>query len=383
MRGPVVDVALAAPVCESRTVAPTSDWSDIGARLREARIASALTQEQLAGRTGLERSALAKVEAGDRRLDALEFSRISAALGLPLAHLVSPPPRAMVSRRAALVEEPDAAARARFMIDVALMQHARDVTQLIGTGHLVPVPRPDVGTAADPESARAAARACRTHLDLGQQPLGDLASVGERVGLYLLVVDLDVDGASLRDEHHGVAVLGGLAAPGRRRATAAHELGHHVLGDEYSSDVGVSASRDQREEVIDAFASEFLLPSAVVERRGHGRAGDDLRAALVGVAGTWRTSWSLVVATAGRALDVPEQEQRRLRSSEPGRAEFIEVLGREPDEDLPVGATGVQWRSAVLAALRAGDIAPARAVELLHGLLDLYELVDRSAGLDW
>ncbi|MEU7616087.1 ImmA/IrrE family metallo-endopeptidase [Micromonospora rifamycinica] len=37
--------------------------------------------------------------------------------------------------------------------------------------------------------------------------------------------------------------------PGRRRATAAHELGHLIIGDEYSTDLGVSTSRAAREAV--------------------------------------------------------------------------------------------------------------------------------------
>ena len=57
-------------------------------------------------------------------------------------------------------------------------------------------------------------------------------------------------------------MLGGQAEPGRRRWTAAHELGHHLLRDAYHSDVGVSATASERERVIDAFAGEFLLPEA-------------------------------------------------------------------------------------------------------------------------
>jgi hypothetical protein len=84
----------------------------------------------------------------------------------------------------------------------------------------------------------------------------------ERMGLFVAVVDLPGEGASILDGDLAAAVVSRLGDPGRRRATAAHELGHVLLGDEYSSDLGVHASRASREAVIDAFAAELLLPTA-------------------------------------------------------------------------------------------------------------------------
>lgn len=361
-----------------------ADWSDVGARLREARLAAALTQVELADRVGLDRSAVAKVEAGDRRMDALELRRFSGALDLPLAHLLTRPPAAMVSRRAALAEQPGGSAGARFRLDTALMQHARDVGWLVHSGHLRPGSRPALGGGAgEPGESRELARQVRRHLGVGDEPLGALAEVCERLALYVLVIDVDAEGASLQDEGFGVAVLGGRAEPARRRATAAHELGYQLLGDAYSSDVGVSASQDERERVIDSFAAELLLPAAVVERAARGHSGAHLRTALVEVAGTWRASWSLVVTTAARVLDLPRAEQFRLLSPDPVRADFLAVLGAEPEPDLPTGATGPAWRRAVLAALRAGDITPGRAVELLHGLVTEADLPEPSTVASW
>ena len=84
----------------------------------------------------------------------------------------------------------------------------------------------------------------------------------ERCGQYVLVIDLPGDGASLIDGDIAVAVVSAKGDPGRRRATAAHELGHLVLGDEYSSDLAVHLSRADRESMINAFAAELLLPLA-------------------------------------------------------------------------------------------------------------------------
>ncbi len=89
-------------------------WSEIGERVREAREAADLTQTQLAAAVGLERIALVRVESGQRQLNAMELFRISDALGVPLTHFVSRPPRAMVSRRTALTHEPTKADRIKF-----------------------------------------------------------------------------------------------------------------------------------------------------------------------------------------------------------------------------------------------------------------------------
>ena len=78
----------------------------------------------------------------------------------------------------------------------------------------------------------------------------------ERAGQYVLVTELPGDGASVVDGDVAAAVVSIRGDPGRRRATAAHELGHLVIGDEYSNDLGVHASRADREAVLDAFAAE-------------------------------------------------------------------------------------------------------------------------------
>jgi Zn-dependent peptidase ImmA (M78 family) len=87
----------------------------------------------------------------------------------------------------------------------------------------------------------------------------------ERAGQFVLVTEVPGDGASVVDGNIAAAVISLRGDHGRRRATAAHELGHLVVGDEYSSDLGVHASRDVREAVIDAFAAELLLPTQVLD----------------------------------------------------------------------------------------------------------------------
>jgi Zn-dependent peptidase ImmA (M78 family)/transcriptional regulator with XRE-family HTH domain len=351
-------------------------WSEVGERVRQARLASGLTQAELAERVGFERSALVRVEGGGRRLDAMELFRLSDALGLPVAHFVTRPPAAVVSRRAALPESPDVAARERYLVDADLETHLADTRWLVDSDLLVPPaldPPARIATAAD---ARALAFDARAQLGLAPvDPLGPAADACEQFGLYILVVDRDADGASLLDERFGVAVIGGRAEPGRRRFTAAHELGHHLLGDAYTSDLGVATSSDEREAVVDAFASELLLPVSAAHAAWE--RGGSVRDRLVWLAGTFRVSWSVAVGAARREGLVSDQDWSRMRADTPRRGEFLAAVGGEPAADLLLGQVGANWQRAVLAGWQRGHLTASRTVELLRGRLQADDLPER------
>jgi transcriptional regulator with XRE-family HTH domain len=238
-------------------------WAELGERVREARLALGLSQDALATRLGIDRSAVARVEGGQRQVSALELMRLSETLEVPLAHFVNRPPSAVTSRRRDIDDDADAVSRERFRLDATLEAHARDAEWLVAQDLLArPEARLGVARVASADEARELAGRARAALGLPQGPLGGMAEVAERFGLFLTVVDQDTDGASLLlDADLGVGVIGGRAEPGRRRSTAAHELRHYLQRDEYTSDLGVAASRDEREQLIDAFAAELLLPA--------------------------------------------------------------------------------------------------------------------------
>lgn len=341
-----------------------TSWAEVGDRVRTSRAAAGLTQTQLAECVGLQRSMISKIEAGERGVDALELYRLADALGVPLTHLVSRSPQAVVSRRAQALDDVDDAGRLRYRLDIALEEHARRVGWLVDGGWLTPPDRQYRHRAATPDDARRAAQECRRSLGFDAEPLPSLTSVAEGLGLYLTVVAESADGASLSGgDSWGAAVIGAVAEPGRRRMTAAHELGHHVLGDEYSSDVGVAASRDERETIVQAFASEFLVPQDVVTARLAAVGDDGQYAALLQIAAHYRASWSMVVTTASKTTQL---DVRSLRSRAPVDADFLRVVGLLPAADLSLKETGPAYRRAVVAALDAGRVTPARAAELLY-----------------
>lgn len=349
--------------------------AELGQRIREARLAAALSQADLARSINLERSALVKIETGDRKVSALELLRISEVLGLPLSHFVHRTPPAMISRRDGIIDDAEAVERTKFRIDALLEGHLRDAGQLRELGVLSAVEGLPRATVRDEDSARNLAQLVRAFVQVPSGPLPALADVAERLGLYVLVADFDVDGASLSPESgFGVAVLGGRPPSGRRRFTAAHEIGHHILGDEYQSDIGVAASRDEREQLINFFAGELLLPSAELMTAWQGQGGEAPWTRLVRLAATYRMSWAGVVRAVQRLELISKPEAQVFYARTPQRGDFMAICGEAPIEDLQLDAVGPRWKKAVLAAYRQSRITQARAVELLHNALTEDEL---------
>ncbi|WP_410647032.1 ImmA/IrrE family metallo-endopeptidase [Amycolatopsis sp. cmx-4-54] len=353
------------------------EWTEVGERVRESRLAAGMSQAGLASAVGLERTKIAKIESGGRQIDALELAKLAAALKVPMGHFLREQP-VVLSRRTSLVDDTDSAlSRDSYRLEAKLMAWLDDLRQVIALGLLKPGKAAVYDrTVKDPQGAREAALWLRNRHDLGQEPIRTLMAECERAGQYVLVSDLPGDGASLMDGDFGVSVVSRLADPGRRRATAAHELGHLVLGDEYSTDLGVSTSREERERVIDAFAAEFLLPSGVLEQV----VKSDLRGELIKLSAVFRTSWSLTVRQAGHVGLLKGERLTKWFSDAPTRAELRDAVGWVPQPDLEGVRVPPAYAHAVMEALRQHFVTPARAVELLHGEVEIEDLPEVETG---
>ncbi|MEU7713957.1 helix-turn-helix domain-containing protein [Micromonospora chalcea] len=366
----------ATEVCDYRTMADDSDWATVGEQVRQARLGVGLSQVELATRIGLDRTMIAKVEAGARRVDALELVRLAAALDVTIDYLLHRGP-AVISHRTDLLAEDEnvESARRSQRLDIALSAWLGDVRQMIELGTLRPNgPTRYPGQVESEADARTAARWLREAHRLGEEPITTLMEFSERCGQYVLVINLPGDGASLIDGDIAVAVVSAKGDPGRRRATAAHELGHLVLGDEYSSDLAVHLSRADRESMINAFAAELLLPLAAFS----GPVPDgNPREQIIRLAATYRTSWSLALRQAELAgwLDAPRR--RNLNQVTPTQAEFMDAVGWAPQPDLNAERVPPGYSHAVMQAWRRDLVTGPRAVELLHGQITSDDLPPR------
>lgn len=136
---------------------PQSPPAKLGPRIALAREDLALTQAELARELGLDRTAIAKIESGKRKVSATELVRLAAVLDRPVDWFVLESPPAVVSRR----EDPAAGGRSR-LLDRRIERLARDVEFLETDGVLPSVAERRLEmpeTVADAEAAAVQARA--------------------------------------------------------------------------------------------------------------------------------------------------------------------------------------------------------------------------------
>lgn len=352
-----------------------AEWADVGERMRVARLAAGLTQEELGARAGLDRTMIVKIESGKRRIDAMELIRLSSALQVPVDFLLRSTPLVLSHRTGVVAEDVGTeVARESGRLDLALVTWLHEVQQLVELGVLQPEPHLRGKTAVDSEAAaRDLALWVREQLSLGTDAVDSLVELCERAGQYVLVTDVPGEGASMVDADIAVAIVSLRGDPGRRRATVAHELGHLVVGDEYSSDLGVHASRAEREALLDAFAAELLLPSQVLTQV-RGASATVSRDQLIGLAARYRTSWSLAIRQAAHAGVLSAQDRHDWGRSSPTRSEFMEAVGWAPQPDLEAVRVPPHYAHAVMEAWRRGALTATRVVELMHGQISAADL---------
>lgn len=356
----------------------SEEWTSVGERVRECRLAAGMSQEQLASALDLDRTMIAKIERGVRRIDALELAKLSSVLEVPLDYFLTPRPP-VVSRRAEPAEDTvTEVSRQSFRLEVALSTWLADIRQLIELGQFSP---PEIArypeAIRDPSSARRAARWARERLGLGADPIDSLMSVCERLGQLVAVVETPGEGASLVDGDLAVAVISKQSDPGRRRTTAAHELGHLITGDEYSTDLGVHASRSDREATVNAFAAELLLPIEAIRTAARSD-GTVRREDLVGLAARFRTSWSLTVNQAVAAGTLDKRAAMDMRKRNPTRAELMEAVGWAPQPDLETVRVPPSFAHAVMESFNKSLITADRAVELMRGQITASDLPEHD-----
>jgi Zn-dependent peptidase ImmA (M78 family)/transcriptional regulator with XRE-family HTH domain len=362
-------------LCYFRTVGAHRDdeRTELGVRIAEGRALADLTQAQLAQRCGIERTALAKIESGTRRVSATELVAIAAALDRPADWFFASSPPAVVSRRA----DPAVGGRSA-ALDSRVERVARDVEDLIKNDVLAQATHTDLSPPGDLEAAERRAGEARSLLGLASEPLIELQAAAERMGLLAFSLPLGPSGgdaAYVALESWGVAVVNGSADPGRRRFNLAHELGHHLFGDAYAPEIGLSP-QDETEKLINAFAINLLLPRdgvlAVWEEFT-----TEPRLAATALAVRFRVSWTAVCAQL-RNLDLIDAGQREGLASSPLRkSDFVE-LGEHWVAEMDPPSIPSDYGRRVLGAYRRGKLTSARTVELLWGTVPEAELPEQA-----
>ena len=352
------------------------DQQELGQRIADARIEADLTQAELAATIDLDRTAVAKIEAGTRKVSAIELARIASAVNRPINWFVAEGPQAVVSRRT------DATAgQLSVPLDRAVEKIASDVEFLVEQGifnptaidlHLRP-PR-------DLSEAERAAEQVRAAVRPNGGPLLALGEVAEQLGLLCFALPLGDragDGAYVSIADFGVAVINGNTDAGRRRFTLAHEIGHHVFADEYSTDLSVADVGSETERRINGFAVHLLLPRGSLIQRWRALSGEPREKAIrLGV--EYRVSWSALCSQLKNLEPVSEEEHQVLLANPPTRADYLE-LGMSFVEELRPPSVPPSYARAVLGGYRSGKLGANRTIDLLWGSVAKDDLPEPAA----
>lgn len=356
-------------MCDNLTMPSViTSAEELGIRIREARLGMKRSQSQVAVALGIDRTSVTRLEQGERGLSTLELITLAEFLDLPISYFVERPTETVTSLRGAISDDPDVSERARFRADTILDSRLRSAEFLLEAGTLERATRtiPE-HTIRTREDAARLAKEAREALGI-TGPVPEIQDACAAFGLYVFVERIGIDGASRSpDPDFGVAIVRDADDPGRRRATAAHELGHHLLGDAYTADFGAAgAGRTDHEQLVDVFAAQFLLPADDLrERLRH--TGSETWDELVATAAHHRVSWSLAIRVAADARIIDETTRRRFSTRTPLRADMLRITGHDVAEDLTFQSYGSGWTRAVMRAHAEDLITQSRAEELLKG----------------
>ncbi|PWJ52825.1 Zn-dependent peptidase ImmA, M78 family [Quadrisphaera granulorum] len=350
---------------------------ELGLRLTQARDEAGLTQAQVARTIGVDRSAISRLEKGERNLNARELVVIAEALGRPLSYFVSEAPPAVVSRRRDAGETHPSTTQ----LDAELLQFSTDVFFLADLRLLVPATRPaGRRTPHDHMAAESLASRIRRHLDLGSSPITDLGDTCERLGLLVHVTSLGVDGApgacvevETPAGPFGVAVVNADDDSGRRRMTLAHELGHWLCGDAYDAS---GSLHDER--MLNSFAIHLLAPRAGVVALWNELAPRSHRERAIDVAARYMVSWTAVLGHL-KTLDlIDEEDRRQLADRPPTKGDYLHRNIRW-HEHLQLGYLSPSFVDACLSGYSARRLTAARTTELLRGTVTRADLPEQEA----
>jgi len=246
---------------------------ELGRRVRSAREACRLTQEQVAEHLGVSRPTVVQIEAGNRSVSSLELDSLAHLFGRDIRVFVSESFDEADSLAALFRAQPDVLAQpgvANALRDcVALGREITNLELLLGIDRgaaatvTYPMPLPTSRWGAIQQGERLAGEE-RRRLGLGDAALPDLAELLEAQGIRTGVINLpaDVSGLTLNDRGVGFFVIANRSHHFlRRRFSLAHEYAHVLADRDRFGLVSRSSERDNLIEVrANAFGASLLMP---------------------------------------------------------------------------------------------------------------------------
>lgn len=253
---------------------------ELGRRLKLARGDRDLTQEEVAERLGLSRSAVAQIELGNRAVGSLELDVLADLYGRDIRHLLADvydeidALAALFRANGDLADRPGTAAKLGQCVKIG--RELTNLERFVGldretaTAVRYGLSQPRSKWEAIRQGAAVADQE-RRRLGIGEAPITDIAGLLEMQGVRTAVVDLpeDVSGLMLTDRMVGPFVaVNEQEHPYRMTFSFAHEYAHVLLDRDVD---GTSISRaSQRNALVEvranSFAANLLMPEAGVRQ---------------------------------------------------------------------------------------------------------------------
>lgn len=258
----------------------------VGDRLRVARSARGLTQEQAAARLGMARTTLVAIERGDRPPRPEELVAFGTLYGVSVHSLLRPSAIRVdlvgqFRRKPGATEDKNALDALALLHDLSAayveLEHRLQKTTVVDYP-----PERKRGRGRVAQQAEELAAELRARLGLGLGPIHDLVGLLElELGLRIFVRPLKSTVAGVyayHDELGACVLLNRLHPRVRRRWTLSHELAHFMTTRREPSVVLNREDQKHPDDFFaDAFAAAFLMPSALVRRIFDEYVGEDGR----------------------------------------------------------------------------------------------------------
>ncbi len=252
---------------------------ELGRRLRIARQACGLTQDDVARFLSVSRSTVAQMELGNRAVTSLELDKLAYFFGRDIREFVADTFEEEDALAALFRAEPEIAGQPAvadsLRAAIALGREITNIENLLGIDRELvgavsfDVPAPRSRWEAIQQGERAAEQE-RRRVGLGCAPAPPLPELFETQGVRTGVVDLpdDVSGLTIANRRVGLFILANRRhAPVRRRFSFAHEYAHTLFDRRLLGTVSRAENRDELIEVrANAFAAVFLMPTEGVRQ---------------------------------------------------------------------------------------------------------------------
>ena len=249
------------------------DQITLASRLKEARVAASLTQDQVAQAVDLPRTAIVQIESGNRAVSTMELAKLAQLYGRSIASFFAESPSSeedvlVALFRAAQAENqglPWQAEVARYL-DICRagveLERLLDRPPHVGPpSYDLPQPR-NVMEAV--EQGKLVAGQERHRLSLGDNPILDMSDLINNQNIWASGAELpdDMSGLFLNHSTIGLSILVNFCHPrARKRFSYAHEYAHALLDRRDTATVSREENRRKLPEVrANAFAAAFLLP---------------------------------------------------------------------------------------------------------------------------